>query len=166
MLIPYIRDRLESGSPEISVNDYLYKWMPEVGWKSATYSYIFGMTYTYLMALMVLRMGVRRNNSSYIRAGQLSFAPLFHRSSSSKYAFIDLHHRWVELNCLNLANIYGSHCKNITWIFKATWVKRGLEINCEMLPKNFVWLSVTNKTKKFEHSLEIVKRHKPAAINY
>ena len=93
MLIPYIRDRLASGSPEISVNDYLYKWMPELGWKSATYSYIFGMTYTYLMALMVLRMGVRRNNSSYIRAGQLSFAPLFHRSSSSKYALIDLHHR-------------------------------------------------------------------------
>ena len=37
---------------------------------------------------------VRRNNySSYIRAGQLSFAPLFHRSSSSKYALIDLHDR-------------------------------------------------------------------------
>ena len=36
---------------------------------------------------------VRRNNSSYIRAGQSSFAPLFHRSSSSKYALIDLHHR-------------------------------------------------------------------------
>ncbi|CAH3019073.1 unnamed protein product [Porites evermanni] len=87
------KDRLASGSPEISVNDYLYKWMPEVGWKSATYSYIFGMTYIYLMALMVLRMGVRRNNSSYIRAGQLSFAPLFHRSSSSKYALIDLHDR-------------------------------------------------------------------------
>lgn len=63
-------------------------------------------------------------------------------------------------------NIYGSHCKNITWIFKATWVKRGLEINCQMLPKNFVLLSVTNKTKKFEHSLEIEKRHKPATINY
>ena len=31
MLIPYIRDRHVSGSPEISVNDYLYKWMPEVG---------------------------------------------------------------------------------------------------------------------------------------
>ena len=31
MLIPYIRDRLASGSPVISVNDYLYKWMPEVG---------------------------------------------------------------------------------------------------------------------------------------
>ena len=64
------------------------------------------------------------------------------------------------------ANIYGSHCKNITWIFKATWVKRGLEINCQMLPQNFVLLSVTNKTKKFEHSLEIEKRHKPATINY
>ena len=28
---------------------------------------------------------VRRNNSSYIRAGQLSFAPLFHRSSSGEW---------------------------------------------------------------------------------
>lgn len=83
-LIPYMRDRLASGSPEIPVNDYLY---------SATYKYIFGMTYTYLMALMVLRMGVRRDNSSYVRVGQLSFAPLFHRSSSSKYALIDLHDR-------------------------------------------------------------------------
>ena len=93
MLIPYIRDRLASGSPDISVNDYLYKWIPEVGWNSATYKYIFGMTYNYLMALMVLRIVVRRNNSSYIRAWQLSFAPLFHRSSSSKYALIDLHDR-------------------------------------------------------------------------
>lgn len=92
MLIPYIRDRLASGS-EISVTDYLYNWMPEVGWKSATYSYIFGMTWTYLMALMVFRMGVRGNNSSYRRAGHFSFAPLFHRSSSSKYAMIDLHDR-------------------------------------------------------------------------
>ena len=93
MLIPYIRDRLASGSPDISVNDYPYKWIPEVGWNSATYKYIFGMTYNYLMALMVLRIVVRRNNSSYIRAWQLSFAPLFHRSSSSKYALIDLHDR-------------------------------------------------------------------------
>ena len=31
---------------------------------------------------------------------------------------------------------------------------------------NVVLLSVTNKTKKFEHSLEIEKRHKPATINY
>ena len=88
-----IRDRLASGSLEISVNDYLYKWMPEVSWNNATYKYIFGMTYTYLMALMVLRMGVGRNNTSYTRAGQLSFAPLFHRSSSSKYALMDLHDR-------------------------------------------------------------------------
>ena len=94
---PYIRDRLASGSPQISGDGgwlkFLGKRMPEVGWNSATYKYIFGMMYTYLKALMVLRMRVRRNNSSYIRAGQLSFAPLFHRSSSSKHALIDLHDR-------------------------------------------------------------------------
>ena len=104
MLIPYIRDRLSSGSP-ISVNDYLYKWMPEVGWKSATYGYIFSMTWTYLIALMVLCMGVRWDNSSYVRAGQLAFQPLFHQSSSSKYALIDLHDRLVEINYLNYTTV-------------------------------------------------------------
>lgn len=44
-------------------------------------------------------------------------------------------------------NFYGLHCKNVTWIFKATWVKRGIKMNSQMLPKNFVLLSLTNKTK-------------------
>lgn len=92
LLIPYIRDRLSSGAA-ISVNDYLYKWIPEVGWNNATYRYIFGMTWTYLMSLHVFRMGVRRNNNAYVRAGQMSFAPLFHRNGASKYALIDLHDR-------------------------------------------------------------------------
>ena len=48
LLIPYIRDRLAAESP-ISVNDYFYMWMPDVGWKTATYGYIFGKTSTYLM---------------------------------------------------------------------------------------------------------------------
>ena len=92
MLIPYVRDRLSSSSP-LSVNDYLYEWMPEVGWKDATYSHIFVTSWNYLMALHVFRMGVRRNNASYVRAGQKVFAPLFHRNSASKYALIDLHDR-------------------------------------------------------------------------
>lgn len=92
LLIPYIRERLSTGSA-ISVNDYLYTWMPEVGWKNATYGYTFGMTWTYLMAIWVFRMGVRRNNSTYVRAGQMTFSPLFHRNSVSKYALIDLHDR-------------------------------------------------------------------------
>ena len=92
LLIPYIRDRLSSGAA-ISVNDYLYKWIPEVGWNNATFRYIFGMTWTYLMSLHVFRMGVRRNNTAYVRAGQMSFAPLFHRNGASKYALIDLHDR-------------------------------------------------------------------------
>ena len=92
LLIPYIRDRFVAELP-ISVNDYLYKWMPEAGWKNATYSYIFGMTWTYLMAIHVFHMRVRRNNSTYVRAGQMSFFPLFHRNSASKYALIDLYDR-------------------------------------------------------------------------
>ncbi|XP_067021906.1 uncharacterized protein [Acropora muricata] len=92
MLIPYVRDRLSYGSP-LSVNNYLYKWMPEVGWKDATYSHIFVTSWNYLMALHVFRMGVRRNNAFYVKAGQKEFAPLFHRNSASKYALIDLHDR-------------------------------------------------------------------------
>ena len=54
LLIPYIRDRLSSGAAT-SVNDYLYKGIPEVGWNNATYRYIFGMAWTYLMSLHVFR---------------------------------------------------------------------------------------------------------------
>lgn len=92
LLFPYIRDRLDSGSA-MSVNDYLYDWMPNVGWKNATYRYIFGMTWTYLMALWVFRMGIRRNNAAYVRAGQMTFATVFHRNAVSKYALIDLYDR-------------------------------------------------------------------------
>lgn len=95
-LIPYVRDRLSSSSP-LSVNDYLYEWMPEVGWKDATYSHIFVTSWNYFMALHVFRMGVhvRRNYmyASFGRAGQKVFAPLFHRNSASKYALIDCHDR-------------------------------------------------------------------------
>lgn len=92
LLIPYIRDRLDSGSA-MSVNDYLYDWMPNVGWKNDTYRYIFGMTWMYLMALWVFRMGIRRNNAAYVRAGQITFATVFHRNAVSKYALIDLYDR-------------------------------------------------------------------------
>ena len=77
----------------MSVNDYLYDWMPNVGRKNATYRYIFGMIWTYLMALWVFRMGIRRNNAAYVRAGQMTFATVFHRNAVSKYALIDLYDR-------------------------------------------------------------------------
>lgn len=83
------------------------------------------------MALMVFCMGVRRNNSSYIRAGQLSFALLFQRSSSSNYALLDLHDKFVKLNYLNLMPMF-TH----------------LTLQ-PLLGKNFkcLLLSVANKTK-------------------
>ena len=45
MLIPYVRDRLSSGSL-LSVNDYLYEWMLKVGWKDATYSHMLSLFVT------------------------------------------------------------------------------------------------------------------------
>lgn len=94
MLIPYVRERLSEGL-SVSVNDYLYNWLPENGKKDPTYFYMFEMTWTYLMGLQVFRMGVRRNNANYVKAGHVVFAPIFQRSSASKYALIDLHDRYL-----------------------------------------------------------------------
>lgn len=90
LLVPYVRSRL-AGGEEFSVNDFLYNWVVSVGWKNPNYRYIFNVTWTYLMAIQLLHVGVRRNNTEYIRAGHMAFAPLFHKNSASKYALIDLH---------------------------------------------------------------------------
>lgn len=95
MLIPYVRERLSEGL-SVSVDDYPYNWLPENGKKDPTYFYMFEMTWTYLMGLQVFRMGVRRNNANYVKAGQVVFAPIFQRSSASKYALIDLHDRYLQ----------------------------------------------------------------------
>lgn len=92
LLIPYVRDRLDAKLP-VSVSAYLYKWLPDVGWQNATYNYTFGMTWTYLMSIHVFHMGVRRNNSTYVRAGQMCFSSLFHRNAASGYAMIHLYDR-------------------------------------------------------------------------
>lgn len=92
LLLPYVRNRLSSGSP-MSVNDFLYDWVRQVGWNNPNYKYIFNTTWTYLMGIQLLHIGVRRNNAEYIRAGHMTFAPLFHGNCASKYALIDLHDR-------------------------------------------------------------------------
>lgn len=92
LLLPHVRNRLSSGSP-MSVNDFLYDWVRQVGWNNPNYKYIFNTTWTYLMGIQLLHIGVRRNNAEYIRAGHMTFAPLFHRNCASKYALIDLHDR-------------------------------------------------------------------------
>ena len=94
MPIPYIRERLSSGS-SVSVNDYLYTWLPKNGKKDPTYFYRFQMSWNYLMALQVFHMRVRRNNADYVKAGRTLSATIFRRNSVSKYAMIDLYGRLV-----------------------------------------------------------------------
>lgn len=96
LLVPYVKDRLRSKSA-MSVNDYLYVWLTQKGWHDDTYRYIFSTTWTYLMAIHMFRMGVRKNNSEYVCTGHLAFAPLFHRNTVAKYALIDLYDRLVLL---------------------------------------------------------------------
>ena len=64
---------------------------------------MFEMTWTYLKGLQVFRMGVRRNNANYFKAGQVVFASVFHRSSAYKYALVDLHDRYLQNSRLVLS---------------------------------------------------------------
>lgn len=82
LLLPYVRDCLSSGSP-MSVNDFLYVWVTQVGWNNPNYKYIFNTTWLYLICIQLLHIGVRRNNAEYIRVGHMTFAPLFHRNCAS-----------------------------------------------------------------------------------
>lgn len=95
LLLPYVRDCFSSGSP-MSVNDFLYVWVTQVGWNNPNYKYIFNTTWLYLMGIQLLHIGVRRNNAEYIRVGHMTFAPLFHRNCASKYALSDLHDRYSK----------------------------------------------------------------------
>lgn len=92
LLVPYVRDRLASGSP-LSVTDFLYEWVVQVGWKHPNHRYIFNTTWRYLMGIQLFHIGVRRNNAEYIREEHMAFAPLFHINCASKYALIDLYDR-------------------------------------------------------------------------
>ena len=92
LLVPYVRDRLASGSP-LSVTDFLYEWVVQVGWKHPNYRYIFNTTWRYLMGIQLFHIGVRRSNAEYIREEHMAFAPLFHINCASKYALIDLYDR-------------------------------------------------------------------------
>ena len=76
LLVPYVHSRLASGTA-LSVNDFLYNWLVEVGWTQPNYRYIFNTTWTYLMGINLLHVGVRRNNAEYIRAGQYGLCSAF-----------------------------------------------------------------------------------------
>ena len=46
------------------------------------------MTWTYLMALQVIHMGVGRNNADYEKAGQTMSAPIFLRNKVCNDLFV------------------------------------------------------------------------------
>ena len=71
LLIPYVRDRMGTNS-ELSVNDYLYQWLPTV--QSSNYLCLFEQTWLYIGSIRMYHIGVRRNNSAYVNSGQTGFA--------------------------------------------------------------------------------------------
>ncbi|XP_028513483.1 uncharacterized protein LOC114574605 [Exaiptasia diaphana] len=92
LLVPYVKARLEAGE-RLSVNDYLYAWIPDNAFKCPRYRFMFLMAWKFFSAFKIFHIGVRRNNARYVHAGQMAFSSLFHRSSASKYALIDLYDR-------------------------------------------------------------------------
>lgn len=91
LLLPYVRDRMGKKLP-LSVNDYLYEWLPGV--KCHNYHYLFEQTWRYIGLIRMYHVGIRRNNSAYVNTGQSGFAPLFSfKPFTSKYQLIELHDR-------------------------------------------------------------------------
>lgn len=94
LLIPYVRDRIGSNY-ELSVNDYLYHWLPTV--RNSNYLYLFEQTWLYIGSIRMYHIGVRRNNSAYVNSGQTGFAPMFSfKPFTSKYQLIELQDRLVS----------------------------------------------------------------------
>lgn len=93
LLTPYVRDRIHNNLP-LSVNDYLYTWMPTV--RNSNYLYLFEQSWLYIRSIHLYHIGVRRNNSDYVNSGQTGFAPMFSfKPFTSKYQLIELHDRFV-----------------------------------------------------------------------
>ena len=91
LLIPYVRDRM-ANDLEISVNDYLYEWMPNI--KCSDFLYLFEQTWHYIGSVKMYHIGIRRNNSAYVNSGQTGFAPMFSiRPFTFKYQVIELQDR-------------------------------------------------------------------------
>ena len=91
LLLPYIRERIQCKG-ELSINDYLYNWMPRV--VDPNYMYQFELLWRYIGAVQVYHMGIRRNNAEYFNAGMLAFAPFFScKPYTSKYQMIELQDR-------------------------------------------------------------------------
>ena len=91
LLLPYVRERL-ANKMDISVNDYLYNWMPNV--RCRNYLYLFEQTWRYMGSVRMYHIGIRRNNSAFVNSGQTGFAPMFSfRPFTSKYQLIELQDR-------------------------------------------------------------------------
>jgi len=73
LLLPFIRSCLKEGIT-VSVSNY-WKYCENI--KSGTYAYFQQMTFTYLHSLMLLRTGVRHNNSKAILTAESKLVDLF-----------------------------------------------------------------------------------------
>ena len=81
LLIAFVREKLVNGE-QPSVDKY-FQWLKAV--KDPNYCFIQEIVFTYLVALNIFRIGVRRNNSAVMLTGRQKFARLFHIMGMTKY---------------------------------------------------------------------------------
>lgn len=95
LLLPYVRSMM-SQNKSCSVHDFI-DWMATA--EDDTVVYLFEQLWSYIGAIKVYHIGIRRNNSTYIDAGLKSFAPMFScHPYSSKYQLIEIHDRYFYYN--------------------------------------------------------------------
>ena len=90
LLLPYVRESVTNNA--VCSVDQFIKWIKKV--EDDNVVYLFEQLWTYLGALKVYHIGIRRNNTSYIDTGLKLFAPMFScHPYTSKYKLIELRDR-------------------------------------------------------------------------
>ena len=85
LLTTYIRDSMTSGTNPSSTNFYQYLH----NCRNKNYRFMAEIIFTYLFALMIFRVGVRKNHQDVLLAGRLKFSPLFYCLNMPFYQQID-----------------------------------------------------------------------------
>ncbi|XP_062613499.1 uncharacterized protein LOC134275243 [Saccostrea cucullata] len=86
LLIPYVRDCISSGDSPSALG--YFRWCSSV--KDCNYRFVQEIVFTYILALYMFRVGVRRNNSQVMMAGRIKFAPLFFGLNKFNYQQIEV----------------------------------------------------------------------------
>ncbi|KAI8490489.1 hypothetical protein Bbelb_317570 [Branchiostoma belcheri] len=89
MLVAYVREKLERGEKDtISADEFLFQWSAAL--RNTKFVFLQQQVNLYGVAIWNFRLGTRRNNAEYVRAGMEVFSSLFNGRNHPKYQAIDM----------------------------------------------------------------------------